>query len=336
VGGLSEFLKAIGPSRLAAMGALAVGLVGIFIFLVLRFSQPQMVAMFSELPIEDSAAVVRKLESRGVPFVIRNEGATILVPKDHVLRLRMSLAEEGCVSFPATEASLRWARAAAASARRVASDPDMRRANLRHGDTWFVGLDALPNDLFGAVDGVPLRGPWDAHLPWHGPLHRAQLSIVYPGYPERDPGQSAANHRFRVERMAAHVDGLLPFGRGRRRHLAEFHAYILGIHLNACPAAPTVCWPGSHRIIGAALAEAVGDADPATIDVTEAYQAARREVLDTCAPRALTGPPGASFLLHRHMLHGTEPWSGPAREEGRITAFFRPEFATERDWLATD
>ncbi len=236
--------------------------------------------------------------------------------------------------FPATEPSRRWAEAARRAALQVAADPEVKRRNLRHGGTWFVGLDALPNDAAGAVDGVPLSGPWDDHLPRRGALHKAQLSIVYPGYPARDPGQSAANHAFRADRNAAHVDGLLPFGPERRRYPAEFHAYVLGIHLNACDAAPTVWWPGSHRIIGDALLEAVGDRDPAATDVTEAYHAARRHVFETCTPCPLIGAPGASFLMHRFTLHGTEPWSGPDVKEGRMTAFFRPEFADKYDWLS--
>ncbi len=95
MGGLIEFGKTIGGARLAAMGAVAVGLIGFFVFLILQISQPQMTTLFTELPIEDSNAVVTKLEGMNVPFELKNEGATVLVPKDRVLRLRMSLAEEG-------------------------------------------------------------------------------------------------------------------------------------------------------------------------------------------------------------------------------------------------
>ena len=248
----------------------------------------------------------------------------------------MALSETGCLRFDATEATRRWAAAARRAALRLAAVPDVLRSNLRHGGTWFVGLDTLPNDAAGAVDGAPFDGPWSDHLPLRGDLHRAQLSIVYPGYPARDPGQSEANHRFRVERKAAHVDGLLPVGAERRRFPAEFHAYVLGVHLNACAEAPTVWWPGSHRIIGRALRQAIGPADPSSVDVTEAYHAARREVFETCRPCALTGPPGASFLLHRFALHGTEPWRGPRQPEGRMTAFFRPEFEDENAWLTAE
>ncbi len=77
------------------MGAVAVGLIGFFVFLMLRISQPQMTPLFTELPIDDSSAVISRLESLNIPFELRNEGSTVLVPKENVLRLRMTLAEEG-------------------------------------------------------------------------------------------------------------------------------------------------------------------------------------------------------------------------------------------------
>lgn len=93
--GITEFVKALGPGRLAAMGAVAVGLIGFFVFLMLRLSQPQFAVLFTELPFEDSIEIVRKLEGMNVPHKLRQEGSVILVPKERVLRLRMKLAEDG-------------------------------------------------------------------------------------------------------------------------------------------------------------------------------------------------------------------------------------------------
>ncbi len=248
----------------------------------------------------------------------------------------MTLARDGFACFPPDPRVAAWAAAAHTCATRLASDPAMRAAHLRHGATWFVGVDALPNTPDGSLDGVPLAGPWQAHVP-DLPQHRAQVSIIYPGYPQQDPGQSDANHRYRQRRAAAHVDGLLPIGPDRRRYAREFHAYILGVPLNTCDAAPTLVWPGSHKIIGPALRAAIGAADPRTVDVTEAYQDARREVFAKCDPVPLAAPPGASFLIHRHALHGTAPWGdSPPLAEGRMIAFLRPEFPSAQLWLAPD
>uniref|UniRef100_UPI003BA94E3E flagellar basal-body MS-ring/collar protein FliF n=1 Tax=Stappia sp. TaxID=1870903 RepID=UPI003BA94E3E len=93
--GIADFVKAIGPARLAAMGAVAAILVGAFAFLMLRVTAPQMTPLYSDLTFEDSSAIVSQLESLAVPFELRNDGSTILVPQDDVFRTRMRLAEQG-------------------------------------------------------------------------------------------------------------------------------------------------------------------------------------------------------------------------------------------------
>lgn len=248
------------------------------------------------------------------------------------------LGRDGCVRFAATQPARSWAVAAGTLARSLSNQPEHRLRNLRHGKTWFVGVDLLPNDANGAIADIPLRGPWQAHLPVHRPLHRAQVSIVYPGYPRQDPEESEANHRYRVRRRAAHMDGLLPEGPERRRYPREFHAYVLGVHLDGCSQAPTVYWRGSHRIMGQAMRAAIAGRDSAQVDVTEAYHAARRHVFETCEMVPLDGATvGASFLMHRFTLHGTEPWEAATQEgESRMIAFLRPEFETAAEWLTAD
>lgn len=93
--GIIEFFKTIGGARLAAMGAVAAGLIGFFIFIMLRLSEPHMGVLFTDLTLNDSGTVVRELEASNIPYKLRNEGATILAPSDQVLRLRLNLAEQG-------------------------------------------------------------------------------------------------------------------------------------------------------------------------------------------------------------------------------------------------
>ncbi|MTI43573.1 flagellar M-ring protein FliF [Roseibium hamelinense] len=93
--GLIEFIKTLGPARVAAMGAVAASLVGVFAFIIFRVTAPQMTTLYNDLALEDSSAIVSQLESANVPFELAREGSTILVPKDQVARLRMRLAEEG-------------------------------------------------------------------------------------------------------------------------------------------------------------------------------------------------------------------------------------------------
>lgn len=219
----------------------------------------------------------------------------------------------------------------------------MRDAWLRHGATWFVGVDALPNDEHGAVAGGPplvstvlevaqgvtgVRG-----------LHPGQLSVTFPGYPGRDPGESDGSYRYRRDRAAAHLDGLLPVGPGRRRYLREPHAYILGIALDDAPAeaAPLVVWEGSHDVMRATFRSAFAGEPPERwpqIDVTESYQDARRAVFATCARRALPLRRGEAVLLHRLCLHGVAPWqAAPGSAARRAMVYFRPVLPRMADWL---
>ena len=244
----------------------------------------------------------------------------------------MGLSDDGFAIYGPTRDGRRWAEVAARAARRVSAQPAARARHMRHGQTWFVGVDALPNAADGSVDGVPLDGPWRAHVPDLA-MHPAQVSIIYPGYPGRDADEGITGHRYRKTRAAAHVDGLLPVGPDRRRYALEYHAYVLGLPLNPVEAAPTVVWAGSHRIMQAALRDTIGGRDPATVDITEAYHDARRAVFERCQMMCLRVPPGGAFLVHRFALHGTAPWHGPVGP-ARMTAFFRPEFAVSDLWLA--
>ncbi|MEO1067100.1 MAG: flagellar M-ring protein FliF, partial [Pseudomonadota bacterium] len=70
-------------------------LIGFFAFVTLRVSQPPMAPLYTDLTFEDSTAVVESLESQGIEYLLRNNGATILIPQDRILRTRMALAGEG-------------------------------------------------------------------------------------------------------------------------------------------------------------------------------------------------------------------------------------------------
>jgi len=241
---------------------------------------------------------------------------------------------------------LPWIMNARQVATAIAADPGERRAWLRHGGTWFAGVNALPNDSAGALaGGPPLKGlatDFVAELLGAPPTwDRGQLSIVYPGYPCRDPGESDAAHRFRRKRDAAHVDGLLPVGPERRRQMREPHAFVLGIPLTPTwpGASPMVIWEGSHEIMREAFRSALSDVPMShwqTHNLTDVYQAARRRCFELCARVPLVAQPGQSYLLHRLALHGVAPWDDKERidapSDGRMIVYFRPPFAGT-NWL---
>ncbi|MCC5974253.1 MAG: hypothetical protein JJT81_09390 [Rubellimicrobium sp.] len=251
------------------------------------------------------------------------------------------LATRGWTLLPREAGVARWAVAARVLARSVTADPAMQARWLRHGGTWFVGVDALPNGPDGTVDGVPLPGAWRSVTGWTGPLHPAQLSVVHPGYPGRDPDESEAQHRFRRDRDAAHLDGLLPEGPGRRRFLREPHAFIAGFPLTEMTeeTGPFVVWDGSHAVIRAALGARLAGVAPdewAQVDLTDLYMATRRRVFETCPRRVVTAQPGETILAHRLSIHGVGGWADgvPGPEGGRMIVWFRPILPDPGDWLA--
>ncbi len=246
----------------------------------------------------------------------------------------MSLSDRGWQVFPAEPATIDWARSVSTEV----SDA-LKTTERRHGATWAPGVDLLKNDASGAVaGGVALVGEaLVAAQSLFGPLplHAAQISAVWPGYPKQDPEESDANHRYRRARDAAHIDGLLPEGPNRRRHLREPHAWILGIGLTDTPAAPLVAWKGSAPVFRKAFASAFEGVPPESwgdVDVTDLYQSTRRKVFETCARVEIPLQTGEGVLLDRHVLHGVAPWTG--HDTGpRVTAFFRPELPTTAEWL---
>ena len=93
--GLVEFVRTLGAARLGAMAAVTAALVGVFAFIILRVTAPQMSPVFTDLTPEDSAAIVKDLERQGIPYELKNDGAIVMVPRDKMTRIRMKLAEGG-------------------------------------------------------------------------------------------------------------------------------------------------------------------------------------------------------------------------------------------------
>ncbi len=78
------------------MAAVTLTLIGFFAFIILRVSRPDMGVLFSDLSMQDSASVVRDLDSRGIRYETRGEaGQTILAPRADLAKLRMDLAGKG-------------------------------------------------------------------------------------------------------------------------------------------------------------------------------------------------------------------------------------------------
>ena len=259
-----------------------------------------------------------------------------------------ALRTAGWAKFSADADLEAWATHVAPIAAALSQDPSHRADWLRHGGTWFAGVNILSNDAQGRVQqGPKLRGSViDCLTAAHGPmsLDRGQISVTYPGYPAFDGLESTAAHRYRVKRAAAHVDGLLATGPERRRFLHEPHQYVLGIPLGRsnAEASPLVIWEGSHRIIRAAF-KSVLDRLPVaqwgSVDLTDIYHQARKDCFEQCPRKSILAQPGESYVLHRLALHGIAPWGARAQAppEGRIVVYFRPQTqGSLDDWLNGD
>lgn len=256
--------------------------------------------------------------------------------------------EDGFAVYDPDPRILAWAEAAMPLAHAAMKDEKLLADWLRCEGTWFVGVDALATGPEGQAGEVPLEGPiiddLNAYTGFTRPLHKAQLSAVFPGYPKPHTGEFEAAFNFRLKRDAAHVDGLHPTGEKRRRHLNEYHAFLLGICMTECSAdaSPLVVWRGSHRIVQSALAEALKSTAPRdwrSVDLTESYHAARRHCFEICERVELPLEPGQALVMHRHALHGIAPWSATASapEEGRMIAYFRPEIeGAPQAWLTAE
>ncbi len=68
---LVAFLKSLGAARLTAMVAVTTALIAFFAFVIMRVTTPQMTTLFTDLPLEDSAAEHQGPRAPGHP--LRNE-----------------------------------------------------------------------------------------------------------------------------------------------------------------------------------------------------------------------------------------------------------------------
>ena len=90
-----QTLKNLGPARLAAMGGVALLMLGFFIFATSRLSSGDMALLYSDLDLSDGAAIAERLDSLDADYELTAGGTTIRVPSDQVDRLRLAMAQEG-------------------------------------------------------------------------------------------------------------------------------------------------------------------------------------------------------------------------------------------------
>ena len=258
-----------------------------------------------------------------------------------------SFMHNGWVIFEHDEQLENWASQTLPMARQAISAPENQQW-LRHGNTWFAGVNVLNNDHTGKVpNGINLQGNAATFIQEtiiKAPLNldRGQLSICYPGYPKQSRHESDAAHGYRLRRDAAHVDGLLKEADGER-YCREYHDYILAIPMVdfSSDAAPFVVWNGSHKLVQSAFQEHLNKLPPdqwANTAITQCYKNSRNKIFTECERVEIALKPGEALVGHRLLLHGTAPWqeSANAGKDGRLICFFRPASLSIEQWLNAD
>ena len=78
---------------------------------------------------------------------------------------------------------------------------------LRHGNTWFAGVNVLDNDATGKVNnGLAIQGQAARFLREKlkadmNKLDRAQVSVCYPGYPLPSSREDSTGFAYRKNQM---------------------------------------------------------------------------------------------------------------------------------------
>jgi flagellar M-ring protein FliF len=82
-----------GQKTMLGLAAVAI-IIGGFFFLQWA-SAPSYSPLFSNLPAEEAAAITQELTAQGVDYELADGGSTVMVPKDQVYDLRLSLSAQG-------------------------------------------------------------------------------------------------------------------------------------------------------------------------------------------------------------------------------------------------
>lgn len=93
-----QSLRDLSQLKLAVMIGTAVVMIGFFAYLSLRLTAPTMAPVFTAVPLEDGAKIIKELDAKAVPYELRANGTQILVPADQVDKVRLELAQIGLPS----------------------------------------------------------------------------------------------------------------------------------------------------------------------------------------------------------------------------------------------
>ena len=73
----------------------AVGVLAAIVGFIMLVNRPSFGTLFSNLNAQDASKIVEKLKEKGIPYELEDGGKSVLVPKQQIYDLRLSLAGEG-------------------------------------------------------------------------------------------------------------------------------------------------------------------------------------------------------------------------------------------------
>ncbi len=95
VQGILDQIRRFGAVRLAVMALVSLGLLSFFGYIIVRASQPSLAVLYTDLSAEDTTAIMRELDARGLTYELRDDGRSILAPRNEIAKLRIDLATKG-------------------------------------------------------------------------------------------------------------------------------------------------------------------------------------------------------------------------------------------------
>ena len=115
----------------------------------------------------------------------------------------MLFGEKGYREFGYDEQVAKWAEFAKKKGNRILADPAQLQKWLQCEGTWFVGVDVLPNDSRGDFINTQFPNVFKSFMSKINlkPYHKAQLSVIFPGYPKPRIGDSEAAFEYRRKEM---------------------------------------------------------------------------------------------------------------------------------------
>jgi len=88
-------LERLGVERILVLVVAVLALAGLFAFIAFRAMEPRYTLLYAGMALDDTRAVVQRLDAMGVRHRLSPQGDAVMVPADRVLELRMALASDG-------------------------------------------------------------------------------------------------------------------------------------------------------------------------------------------------------------------------------------------------